>query len=216
MWTPINRDWTVKPPLGTPLRTDGHWSVQGLVGCWLFNEGAGGSCVNAVTGKKSVVAPANVVWHNDGLDFSAGSAGIDGGTINTVSGMGISLFLDGCFYYRYSYAYAMAVQMNDRWLGFATNSDGTLYTGMPYGRIRACITSDPQAVVQKNYFDGQFRDSFASYAASITNAPVILGANSSRTTSFNGSISVALIYNRVLSPNEIASLSANPYQVCQP
>lgn len=37
---PIRVDRTSKPPLGTPLRSDGHWSVQGIVGAWAFNEGS--------------------------------------------------------------------------------------------------------------------------------------------------------------------------------
>ena len=41
---PIRVDRTSRPPLGTPLRSDGHWSVQGLVGAWAFNEGAGQTC----------------------------------------------------------------------------------------------------------------------------------------------------------------------------
>lgn len=41
MLIPIRIDRTSKPPLGTPLRSDGHWSVQGIVGAWAFNEGAG-------------------------------------------------------------------------------------------------------------------------------------------------------------------------------
>lgn len=45
---PVYKTRTSKPPLGTPLRSDGHWSVQGLVGCWAFNEGAGKAPVNAV------------------------------------------------------------------------------------------------------------------------------------------------------------------------
>lgn len=38
---PIRIDRTSKPPLGTPLRSDGHWSVQGLIGVYGGNEAAG-------------------------------------------------------------------------------------------------------------------------------------------------------------------------------
>lgn len=69
MWTPINRDWTVKPPLGTPLRTDGHWSVQGLVGCWLFNEGGG------IKANNFVIQGDTPFWEKGGLHlrFYSGS-----------------------------------------------------------------------------------------------------------------------------------------------
>lgn len=45
---PIKIDRTSKPPPGTPLRTDGHWSTQGLAGAWVFNEGLGSSTFDGV------------------------------------------------------------------------------------------------------------------------------------------------------------------------
>jgi len=55
MFVPVRRDRTVKPPPGTPLRTDGHWSVQGLVGAWAFNEGAGNKVYTELTQKTTTV-----------------------------------------------------------------------------------------------------------------------------------------------------------------
>jgi len=46
----IRRDWTTKPPAGTPLRADGHWTTDGLVLCSPFNE-AGGSYITNLLGK---------------------------------------------------------------------------------------------------------------------------------------------------------------------
>ena len=66
MLVPIRIDRTSKPPLGTPLRSDGHWSVQGLIGAWSFNEGAG-SPFNIVGNKPSTQYAGYVgSWSTDG------------------------------------------------------------------------------------------------------------------------------------------------------
>lgn len=68
---PIRVDRVSKPPLGTPLRSDGHWSVQGLVGAWAFNEGAGG-LIDAVTQGTSPML-GTPVCNAEGVEFVTGS-----------------------------------------------------------------------------------------------------------------------------------------------
>ena len=70
---PIRVDLTSKPPLGTPLRTDGHWAVQGLVGAWAFNEGAGATCFDATGNNYTNVKSGGVLRDINGI--TATSAG---------------------------------------------------------------------------------------------------------------------------------------------
>jgi len=65
MLVPIRRDRTTKPPIGTPLRSDGHWSVQGLMCASVFNE-AGGV---PLLGEKP--ATSAVGWNADGISVNA-------------------------------------------------------------------------------------------------------------------------------------------------
>lgn len=55
--TCLQEDWTTKPPIGTPLR-GGHWSVQGLVGAWVFNECGGTVAFNVADSSKNAVLPS--------------------------------------------------------------------------------------------------------------------------------------------------------------
>lgn len=67
MLIPVWRDRTQKPPMGVSLRSDGHWSVQGLVGAWAFNEGAGQYVLNSADQKYGGITEA--VWKSNGLYF---------------------------------------------------------------------------------------------------------------------------------------------------
>ena len=66
---PIRIDRTSKPPLGTPLRSDGHCNVQGLVALPL-NEMAGGVVFSSDNNPLS----NNADWNGSSLSFVAGNA----------------------------------------------------------------------------------------------------------------------------------------------
>jgi hypothetical protein len=53
-----------KPLLGTPL-IKGHWGSQGLVGCWLMNEGAGTKSLDLSGNKNPLTHSAN--WLRNGI-----------------------------------------------------------------------------------------------------------------------------------------------------
>lgn len=72
----VQQDWDVKPPSGTPLRRDGHWSVQGLVGCWAFNEGGGVTLFDA-TDRYNGTIGSRASLKSEGLVFG-GTTGIAG------------------------------------------------------------------------------------------------------------------------------------------
>lgn len=49
----IKRNWSSKPPAGTPVRVDGHWATDGLIALVPFNE-AGGANITNLLGKTGV------------------------------------------------------------------------------------------------------------------------------------------------------------------
>lgn len=75
-WLELKEDWTSKPPIGTPLRSDGHWSVQGLVGAWGVLEGAGGTTFDSTNNQRhATLAPANLPkWEAGSLGFNGASS----------------------------------------------------------------------------------------------------------------------------------------------
>lgn len=77
MWIPQPKQLWIpgqpKPPCGTQI----DWAdplSQGLVGCWLFNEGAG-NIVNLATGKKYTRCGGGGTWGTDGYDSRNSGAG---------------------------------------------------------------------------------------------------------------------------------------------
>lgn len=42
----IKRNWSSKPPAGTPVRVDGHWATDGLIALVPFNEAGGANITN--------------------------------------------------------------------------------------------------------------------------------------------------------------------------
>ncbi len=59
-----------KPVLGTMLRTDGHWSVQGLIGAWGMLEGSGSKVFD-------LIGPNHATFQNE-LYWDAGGLSGDG------------------------------------------------------------------------------------------------------------------------------------------
>lgn len=230
MWTPINRDWTTKPPLGTPLRADGHWSVQGLVGCWLFNEGAGRKAQNIVNGAFGTLS--NIVYGTDCITNS-GSGYIDCG--NVLGGFSRLTVVAKVLCTSASAAGQIISKGYDgsgtEWQLYVEQTTGKLvfdtYTGNNYGaktsddivgkRITAAGSYD--GTTWRVYVDGKLSGQADGIGPSSRNRRLLVGAVDIDYTPgqfFSGKMWQILIYNRALSPNEIASLSANPYQVCQP
>lgn len=227
MWTPLNRDWTVKPPLGTPLRTDGHWSVQGLVGCWLFNEGAGGRVYDVARQNNGT---ANVyMWMQGGMYFYDQP-------IVTVPHVPIlsvhdqfTILLDITW---------IEIAYDSVWRGLVGKDDTAGYTVyVAAGVLSAYINlvSYSSGFTLQNgkrtvccvvacgttlsfFADGRLVNTQNLSGQPIANTyDFYIGRTAwSSSDRFNGYIYGVNVFNRALSPNEIASLSAHPYQVCQP
>src|SRR3990172_6713988 len=73
-----NTPWTSKPTLGSQINW-GHPLAQGLVGCWLMNEGCGGKSYNLVndlylsakvgTGWSVKLLGSGILSNNNNLGF---------------------------------------------------------------------------------------------------------------------------------------------------
>jgi len=69
-------DRTAQPPAATPLRADRHWSTDGLVACWPFNDGAGSVAVGLpgpkVTPDRDITAAVTglAAYRDNAADFT--------------------------------------------------------------------------------------------------------------------------------------------------
>lgn len=69
---PIRVDRTSKPPAGTPMRTDGHWSVDGIAGHWGLLESAGSIAVDGSPWRRNALLDADKppLWRGGALLFN--------------------------------------------------------------------------------------------------------------------------------------------------
>ncbi len=82
--------WIQKPPLGTPINW-GHPLAQGLVGCWLMNEGGGLYAFDS-SGRNNKGALTNLpLWYpgksGTALSFDGSYDHVDTTIINGVAGL---------------------------------------------------------------------------------------------------------------------------------
>lgn len=240
MWTPINRDWTVKPPLGTPLRTDGHWSVQGLAGCWLFNEGAG-KPIDLVSGQPAVLMGSGVSWQQNGL-YITGQTGTNVGipVLKRLPNLARATVICGAEihaserdweelgglgnggYNDFHLAFQAAQKDTNKLTAFA-QLDNYWETGagvLTTTRNTAGICSVAQTYSGSmlcGYLNGKFVTSGIEGSGPIQACSAFIGGRENCScVSMPALWQYMLVYARALDPAEIASLSANPYQVCQP
>lgn len=69
---PIRVNRASKPPAGTPLRTDGHWSVDGIAGHWGMLEAAGSIAVDGSPWRRNATLSATMppLWKGGSLLFN--------------------------------------------------------------------------------------------------------------------------------------------------
>lgn len=227
---PIRIDRTSKPPLGTPLRSDGHWSIQGLAGAWSFNESAGVP-INAVDSRPSNFAGTGNIWHPDGMQTGTTGGLITNATLPTqdVANTSFTYFTvcqipTGLI--------SSATLMGNRYGGtssplqfFKIKAGGTEYynNGVNNGfSYTWSVGPTTQIAVVKSgntligYQNGVPR---ATSTVTVTQDPnpIFIGCGGVTAQEPSKSMfSVALYFNRALSPAEVASLSANPWQIYEP
>ena len=234
MWVPKDIDWTTKPPCGTPLRTDGHWSVHGMSRGCLLSEGAG-TVVHDLLG---FAYTTNVNWANAGLLYTHGGAGVMAipgavpvgpytiiwvGTVNntaTDTRRLVSVYnssTPGAILgpsTSSNYSRARFVVFNTSGVAFTAQTSISMQAGNRYvlcgvfdGAYAYCYVNGVLSA-KSSAFSGTIRGG-ASYTLYDGKEPV-------GTTPIGHVSETILVYNRAPSPQEIASISANPYQVCQP
>ncbi|MBJ6723689.1 choice-of-anchor D domain-containing protein [Geomesophilobacter sediminis] len=241
------RDWTTKPPFGTALRTDGDWSVAGLFGCWLLNEGTGAIAHSLVPNGDLQFLDAGStapVWVPAGMAFSHGVSGTVYGHLSSPAGFfpnnsaftvvqnvtvqPLAPYEDMEFWSVYGSglpAIGLGVsgdgggnyyRMRWGWNGTETNS--AAYRLPPGNYTLATVVSGTSVSI--------YRNGALFYASTLGAPPPYKGTfsigsyhrDSSNTTYYglNGSVGFTLLYNRALSPAEVAAISANPWKVAQP
>jgi len=229
MLIPIRVDRTSKPPIGTPLRSDGHWSVQGLVGAWAFNEGAGQSTINVVTGSRVVIQQGSgvITWTPDGMRIDDLAV-----SLNTPPPLGAMTIVS-----KGDYSNTPDIALSFK---AGSNYPGIRYQGVDYtvlwlaasGNYRVfnaplgyatrlniiVIPGNSQSDVNSSswYVDGKA----LSVSSTDSTSP-----QDSRDSLLKGIIGLQWInqrndylgiYNRVLTPDQVKSLSDNPWQIYEP
>lgn len=229
-----------KPPAGSLLDPT-HPLAQGLVGCWLFNEG-GGLLANDLAQAHSGTLVGSPSF-GLGISFNGSSQRIDFGDVLRVGqNPDARMSIDIRYYARG--AVTTAQQLVSKRTGTSVNSDylvyssgGDLYWGTGTSADPGAwlpITEPPrnqwhsvvctlsatgaQTGTKAVFVDGRLAVS-SSYAAkaAATADPLRMGAgNASPTQYFNGLLQHVRIYSRALSPYEVAWLYAEPYAMILP
>lgn len=220
-----------KPPVGSSMDWS-HPLSKGVVGRWLMNENAGSRIID-ITGKNHCTLYNGVTWKNN----QAGEIVLNGtnqyAQKTPAIGLAIEKFSIVAWIYPTSFpSYQRIIYIGgfsdlDQRISFITNPSGKLCyvinNGSQWGSVSAqalsanawqmvVITYSCQTTLY--YIDGKLdANSYTdtTVPSYLTDYFIIgfLPSNSSQW--FAGSISQIIVYNRVLSKNEIASLYSNPY-----
>ena len=225
-FVPIRIPRTTKPPLGTPI----DWSnplVQGLVGAWAFNEGGGAEAFNTVTGKSTPLYVSEFFGPN-GL---ASMGNIGASTESIVLGNDFTILSIQKEATAYGAALGLANSSGLRWTSVEGGTtfrflnrdpDGTTLidlqpaTGGGTSNTWITLASVMKSTTGSLYRDGKFLSSTVgsiSVAGNVAWNVSLLGGSGRNIT---GSVGYIYLFNRALSPAEIAALSANPWQIYEP
>lgn len=218
-----------KPPLGSQI----DWSCplsQGLVGCWLMNEGGGNRITDIINQKNGkAVTP---LWKGTDLSFGVANNSFDCGTKNSINVPALSIFLwlnhpsYSSSQYNTPFGYSVEANQKDwcirlgqeRFLfesGNGVGHPGDNITSKDNVWVKYVVTFDGVSVL-KFYLDGIIKKTNSSYTNPITYTTPIrnfyignkLGGDD---IYYSGSIRLAMVWNRVISPSEILSLYIDPY-----
>lgn len=217
-------------PQGLPRLNASNPLVRGLVGFWLPN---GGGFVSAVPGIANATRTANGV-------IAAGPKGLRLGSIGAALSATIAhdprvkptaamtMLVDGVMPALAGYSPALGCEnSNDGWGLYASAAGQPMH---PYLRVGAAWADQASGITtgasgQVGFtFDGSTfwavtngaRGASQAISGSITNSSIGIGINakSASATQFgNGAFYYLAIWNRALSPAELASFYANPWQL---
>lgn len=229
MLIPIRRDRTSKPPLGTPLRADGHWSVQGLAS-WAFNEGAGSRIVSSRNSFASAVSP---LWSPNGPKVASSdqswvsNMSLAGPLLTVMVGFSplgapISLSRVASNHNGSSYSFILgpySVSFMRMRFNLNTGTGTDLNDPDPYPASGDHVFCGVYDASKMYLYRGGVLKSSVIKTGSIQNLANVLafGANSDLSGAApNFLYNFAYVWARVLASSEVSSLSANPWQIYEP
>lgn len=228
-----------KPLYGSVRINRAHPLVNGLVNCWLFNEG-GGNPVDLASGlaNLSITDLTNTKW-------AAGPAGIGiQATINagTTRGITISPTISTTSIFTWDGLLAPSANFSDNFgtIFSQSGSTGLWMRGTPSGGFTGrmewygasgtifsnanatldgkvhhhCLTATGTSATATWYFDGSFDTSGTVTTPGITGVDSMFNDPSSDT--YDGLCFFQRLWNRALSAQEVAWLAAEPYAFLSP
>lgn len=230
-----------KPPAGTLIKP-GHPDAQGLVGCWLFNEGTGNAAQDlSGNGNDGVLYGPTWVPGRDGwsLDFNDDDVTLPGGTSFrgrdkfTISAWVRADTLAGysSIYYESiagSFSTRVYLFMNSGTLifgGRAPDASGfvnwntyptTLSVGQLYHIVAVYNTSEASGFRQKLYVNGVVNNGGTEGDTITDSSSLKIQIGKLNTVQpWDGTIYLFHIYSRALSAAEIMWLYISPYTMLQ-
>jgi hypothetical protein len=236
LWTPEDR---MKPNLGLAKINWSHPLARGLVGCWLFNEGAGNTafCLgnNKINGVGSNISwgpsPGGIcpIYNGSNSSFNCGN--------NTVFGVSSAMTVLCSFYMTAPPgAWSQTYLASKNWsypLALGFNRGSSDVTTSLILRTDTDTTHNGNKVLSLNtlydvsftydgsyirlYINGLSDNTPAAKTGTLNDTSTIyqIGCRNS-SGYFTGSIIKSIIWNRALSPVELIDLSFNPYCFLQP
>jgi hypothetical protein len=228
--------WRSKPPAGSTLDR-AHPLAQGLVGCWLLNEGAGGAVTNLADGRLSSPAVGGPTWGG----LAEGPALVLNGTSQYVplgdydldyitivarvrAGSGGLGVLVNKNYDGVNVPYGFGT----RFTGSQINEGMTYYDGSWHGSgLATNIDGDGREHVVGGTFDGvnlrYWLDGVVNSSNTVSatvlpknDNPADLGTYRANGHYYEGSVAWLLIYQRALSAAEMQALATDTYQLFAP
>lgn len=224
------------------MRRDGHWSVQGLVGCWAFNESGGKTAFDGVSGLNAVTKGTCTIGPS-GLsgDGTVGNSHAEAAaTKNILSGDSATYVFTatrtGTNAQNAALSYSQNPALGAVWyfrnpdvtdtgrIAAFTSHNANFNTITSSGVVLPLNTPTTIAFIsipgwKSLYINGRLDGGSSSTASGVIRPqtePIAFLGRYNSTADYAGGIQYFLIYNRALSPAEIASISANPWQVFEP
>jgi hypothetical protein len=222
-----------KPPVGSQIDW-GHPLSNGLVACFLMNEGGGNKVSNLQDGSKGTFNGTKMIWKDNGIYVPTGGNYNDGiifknrGAIDNNFTQATWVFLYNCIdagSSNYGYIYDRADGFDIRHLSDANHltsdinysvtplrvaTTTILNTWVTYAMV---FTSLPIGKIQwyKNGIKAESGTNSFTFQSLNTGNIGIAGQSTGGTRSIHGGLKYLYLYSRALSSSEIQQLYIDPY-----
>ncbi len=212
---------TMKPPLGTPLEA-AHPLAKGLVGCWLQNEGSG-NIVQDLSGNGNTATLMNDAHFVPGKFGSAVDFDGTGDYVTTTIDVGTTMYVSlwvkinadtgnkVIFTWQNSTSQTL-IMWTGRWDLIGTGFDIFPVSPTPVlGQWHHVVAGFEAGVAAYLYVDGVEigKDTTIGTPATVAN----FRWGGTNTAGIDGQIDHILLYNRVLTADEVAQLYREPFAI---